>query len=84
MGRIKTVLIKRITRQVMTEHGEKFTKDFDENQKVLNEIIELPSKKMRNTIAGYTTRLVKMKDRQPAHRKSRSSEEKKYADYEDR
>ncbi len=53
MGRIKTTLIKRTTRELM--ELEEFSPDFKENKIKLGNI--LPSKKIRNKIAGYLTRL---------------------------
>lgn len=59
MGRIKTTLTKRIALQLVKEHGESFKPDFDENKKVVVKFVNIPSKKLRNVIAGYVTRLVK-------------------------
>lgn len=59
MGRIKTGLIKRVTHKLMEEHGDKFTDDFEKNKEILNNLISTPSKKLRNVIAGYVTRLIK-------------------------
>lgn len=57
MGRIKSTLIKRTSKQLL--QGEnRFTTDFDKNKKVL--VAGMPSKPMRNKIAGYITRLKKM------------------------
>ena len=61
MGRIKTIQIKRATIELMKLHGEEFTKEFDANQELVNKYISVPSKKLRNIIAGYATRLVKEK-----------------------
>ena len=59
MGRIKTQLIKRVTNKLVKEHREEFKKDFEENKKVVEEFAIIPSKKLRNSIAGYVTRLMK-------------------------
>ena len=59
MGRIKTKMIKRVSNQIFREHGNDLSKDFDENKKKLVNIAEIPSKKVRNVIAGYLARLVK-------------------------
>lgn len=59
MGRIKTMLIKRVTNQLMDEHGDVFTTEFSKNKALVEEHAEIPSKKIRNVIAGYTTRLKK-------------------------
>lgn len=59
MGRIKTTLTKRTTHELMRLHGSEFTDDFEKNKEIVNKLISTPSKKLRNVIAGYTTRLVK-------------------------
>ncbi len=55
MGRIKTTLIKRTSRQLISKSPELFTEIFDENKKVLGNT--LSSKKVRNKVAGYVGRL---------------------------
>ena len=59
MGRIKTKLIKRTGNQIVAENPEKFSKDFEANKKEISEIADIPSKKIRNVLAGYVTRLAK-------------------------
>ncbi len=61
MGRIKTALIKRVTKKLVAEHGEKLTTDFDKNKLIVEEVAEIPSKKLRNVVTGYATRLTKKK-----------------------
>ena len=57
MGRIKTTLIKRTAEKLFSENKEKFKKTFEENKKIVEELADIPSKKQRNVIAGYVTRL---------------------------
>ena len=45
--------------KLLAVHRESFTKNFDENKKVVQEMLTAPTKKLRNVIAGYATRLVK-------------------------
>ncbi|MCX8146956.1 MAG: 30S ribosomal protein S17e [Candidatus Woesearchaeota archaeon] len=59
MGRIKTKLIKRKTYELLEKHGNELTTDFEKNKKLIVEFMEFPSKKIRNIIAGYITRLKK-------------------------
>ena len=58
MGRIKTQQIKRITFDLMDLHRDEFKKEFTENKKLLEGFAEIRSKKLRNMIAGYVTRLM--------------------------
>lgn len=53
MGRIKSTLTKRTAEKLMQE--EEFTGSFEKNKKILGNT--MPSKRMRNIIAGYITRL---------------------------
>ena len=59
MGRIKTVLVKRITKQLVEEHADEFSEDFSKNKEVLAKYAIIKSSKLRNVIAGYASRLVK-------------------------
>ena len=59
MGRIKTTLVKRTSVQLVEQTPESFTKDFTDNKKALGKT--MPSKRMRNMIAGYISRLKKNK-----------------------
>jgi small subunit ribosomal protein S17e len=61
MGRIRTKFIKRNTKEIMDLYGDRFTDDFEKNKELLNEVIDVPSKKLRNKIAGYITKLKKQK-----------------------
>ena len=59
MGRIKTMQIKRKSKEILDKHSAEFKEDFVENKKQLDKVTEIPSKKLRNAIAGYITRLKK-------------------------
>lgn len=59
MGRIKTKLVKARTGEVFEKFQEEFTTDFDKNKKVLDSVQLGASKKLRNVIAGYATRMKK-------------------------
>ena len=59
MGRIKTALIKRLTHQLIKEHGSEFKTEFNENKELVTKYMDVPSKKIRNILAGYVTRLMR-------------------------
>jgi len=58
MGRIKSALIKRTAKNLMKEENS-FSNNFENNKKLLADT--MPSKRLRNKIAGYITRLEKNK-----------------------
>jgi small subunit ribosomal protein S17e len=62
MGRIKTKQVKRITFELIEQHGEKFKTDYESNKVLVSQITNVQSKKLRNTIAGYLTRLTKVQN----------------------
>ena len=62
MGRIKTKLTKRVTLKLVKMHRDEFKKDFKSNKELVTKFADIPSKKLRNIIAGYVTRLVNTKE----------------------
>lgn len=56
MGKIKSKLIKRTAKTIM-EEGIEITEDFKKNKTILKGT--LPSKKIRNQVAGYLTKTKK-------------------------
>ena len=59
VGRIKTKLVKRITAELIKQHGDKLKNNFKDNKKIISELAEISSKKVKNTIAGYVTKSMK-------------------------
>mgnify|MGYP001594879022 CR=1 FL=1 len=55
MGRIKSTLVKRTAEKLVQE--QEFYEEFEKNKKILDRT--MPSKRIRNMIAGYITQLVK-------------------------
>ena len=58
MGRIKSKLVKR-TANAMLKEENVFTAEFEDNKNILKG--SMPSKKIRNQIAGYIARINKRK-----------------------
>ena len=58
MGNVRPEKVKRVARELFEKYPNKFTTDFEQNKKLLESMINTPSKSLRNTIAGYITRLV--------------------------
>jgi small subunit ribosomal protein S17e len=62
MGRIKTTVIKRTGKKLVAQNRTSFKTDFESNKQLLPNFIEIPSKKMKNVLAGYITRLMKKEE----------------------
>ena len=78
MGRIKTKLVKRITKQLVSEHKEEFSEDYNKNKEVLKKYIITKSPKIRNVIAGYSSRLIKQSKENKQRRRINSEDISKY------
>ena len=61
MGRIKTQLIKKSAILLVKTHGDKLTNNYIDNKAAIGHQVQSSSKKLKNAIIGYATRLVKMK-----------------------
>ncbi len=59
MGRIRTAFIKKHAKEIVAKYFPILSEDFEKNKRILNIIAEFPSKKVRNKVAGYITRLMK-------------------------
>ena len=61
MGKVRTEQVKRISRELLDKYPSKITVDFENNKKLVNEYTNVSSKKLRNKIAGYATRLASIR-----------------------
>ncbi|CAN6584111.1 unnamed protein product [Malus baccata var. baccata] len=59
MGRVRTKTVKKSSRQVIERYYSRMTLDFHTNKKILEEVAIIPSKRLRNKIAGFSTHLMK-------------------------
>lgn len=59
MGRIKSRFVKSSGSRIYENVKSELTEDFDKNKVVIAKYAEIPSKRLRNSIAGYVTRLHK-------------------------
>jgi small subunit ribosomal protein S17e len=57
LGKVRTDTVKRAARELIEKFPDKFGGEYESNKAVVNEVLVAPSKKLRNLIAGYVTRL---------------------------
>lgn len=61
MGRVRPRHVKRLARELVEEHEDRFEEDFDHNKDELKDMDEISSKKLRNRVAGYMVRVLQNK-----------------------
>ncbi|MFP3201758.1 MAG: 30S ribosomal protein S17e [Sulfolobus sp.] len=60
MGNVYTKDIKRVSIELYSKLKDRVTTDFAKNKKLVEEYVDVQSKKVRNRIAGYLTRYAKL------------------------
>jgi small subunit ribosomal protein S17e len=62
MGNVRTSFVKRTSRELIETHSGVFTRNFEENKKLVSEKSTVSTKHLRNKIAGYITRLIRQQE----------------------
>ncbi|GMI34998.1 hypothetical protein TrCOL_g4619 [Triparma columacea] len=62
---VRTKTVKRSARVIVEKYYTRLTLDFHTNKRICDEVAIIPSKRMRNKIAGFTTHLMKRIARGP-------------------
>lgn len=54
-GRVRTKTVKRAARVLVEKYYTRLTNDFQTNKKIAEDVAIIPSKRLRNKIAGFAT-----------------------------
>jgi len=57
LGKVRIETVKRLSRELLRRYPERFTGEFESDKQAVNELVVTQSKRLRNRIAGYVTRL---------------------------
>jgi len=74
LGKVRTETVKRIARDLLERHPDKFTVDYEANKQVVDQIVDSRSKRLRNRISGYVTGLKKVEERNKSQTASSTQE----------
>jgi small subunit ribosomal protein S17e len=58
LGKVKTEQIKNLGKELMTRFPSKFTTNFDENKRTVDQVTKGTTTRVRNKVAGYITRTI--------------------------
>merc|ERR1712242_547441 len=64
-GRVRTKTVKRASRALIEKYYGKLTNDFHVNKRIIDDISQIQTKRLRNKIAGFTTHLMKRIEKKP-------------------
>ena len=64
MGKVRTILIKNVSKELINKYPDVFTTDFESNKRLLDKYIEADSKHLRNRISGYIVNLLKIREKE--------------------
>lgn len=56
-------MIRKLASELLEKYPNKFTTDYETNKKLLAELADIPSKKLKNQIAGYISRMKHVEQR---------------------
>lgn len=57
MGNIRPTYIKRVAHELLDQHSQHFSDDYEHNKEMVDKLTNVRGKVLRNRIAGYVTRL---------------------------
>jgi len=66
LGKVRIDVVKKTARKLMESYPDKFTADFEENKKMVTQLLDPTTKWMRNRISGYVTTLKMTEEKRKA------------------
>jgi small subunit ribosomal protein S17e len=67
--------IRRLSELAMQRHPDSFGTDYDKNKQALEDMALIPSKQLRNHVAGYITRVLRIEKTEDEEPKGETPEE---------
>jgi small subunit ribosomal protein S17e len=61
LGKVKTEQIKHLAKQLIERFPDQFSTNFDDNKRMVDELTEGATTRVRNQVAGYITRTYTLK-----------------------
>jgi len=65
LGKVRTELVKRIAEELVEKYPKSFSAEFEQNKQFLKEVQLGVSKRLRNRIAGYISRIIRIQQAPP-------------------
>lgn len=75
MGSVRPSYIKNAAKNLIALYPDTFTDDFETNKRLVEQLTDVKAKKVRNRIAGYLVRLIRIDVAKEAHEVDEGGEE---------
>ena len=66
VGKVRIAAVKKVARELLQRYPDKFTTNYESNKTVLANIVDAKTKRLRNRVVGYVTRLKIVEGRRAA------------------
>jgi small subunit ribosomal protein S17e len=64
MGKIRSILIKNVSKELINKYPDVFSINFEENKKLLDKYLDADSKRLKNRISGYIVTLLRIRNKE--------------------
>ena len=66
MGKVRIAAVKKVARELVERYPNMLTTNYEANKKVLADLVDAKTKRLRNRVVGYVTRLKIVEGRRAA------------------
>ena len=66
MGKVRIAAVKKVARELIERYPDRLTTNYEANKKVLADLVDAKTKRLRNRVVGYVTRLKIVEGRRAA------------------
>ena len=66
MGKVRIAAVKKVARELVERYPDKFSTNYESNKTVIADLVDAKTKRLRNRVVGYVTRLKIVEGRRAA------------------
>ena len=66
MGKVRIASVKKVARELIEQYPDRFSTNYESNKVAMANVVDAKTKRLRNRIVGYVTRLKIVEGRRAA------------------
>jgi small subunit ribosomal protein S17e len=66
VGKVRIAAVKKVAREVIAMYPDRFTTNYESNKVAMADVVDAKTKRLRNRVVGYVTRLKIVEGRRAA------------------